>query len=503
MLKAMITRVLGHKEMATPTEMPSSEAPASPHDPSGGERSFDLNIEKILEGWEPRHAIRELIANALDEEALTGTAAIQINRDGAGNYRIRDFGRGLRYEHLTQNENEEKLANANLVIGKFGVGLKDALATLNRRGVWVQIISRYGEIALKTAPKHGFEDVITLHATVSLPQDSTFVGTEIVLRGVEGAEVEAAKNFFLRFSQESMLDATPYGQILQRTAARRARIYVTGLLVAEEENFLFSYNISSLTAAMRKALNRERTNVGRTAYSERVKAILLASKSQTVASALASDLSDMERGEQHDEVNWTDVATHACQILNAQKKVVFVTPGELASSYDSVDRAKSEGYQIVTVPDNIRRATAGSTDIVGNTIRDLSTVQQEWAASFQFKFVGSEFLTPEERSIFDEWRRIAQIGGGLPPAFKELHISETMRPDYTGGAQALGLWESNTGRIIIKRSELASLARFAGTLLHELTHARTGFSDVSREFEHALTQLIGAVVAASYSGRLT
>jgi hypothetical protein len=28
---------------------------------------FDLNIDKILENWEPKHAVREIIANALDE----------------------------------------------------------------------------------------------------------------------------------------------------------------------------------------------------------------------------------------------------------------------------------------------------------------------------------------------------------------------------------------------------------------------------------------------------
>ena len=27
---------------------------------------FDLNIEDVLENWEPYHAIREVIANALD-----------------------------------------------------------------------------------------------------------------------------------------------------------------------------------------------------------------------------------------------------------------------------------------------------------------------------------------------------------------------------------------------------------------------------------------------------
>src|ERR1051326_3814062 len=110
------------------------------------ERYFDLNIEKILDGWEPRHAIRELIANALDEQVLTACADTRIEGDGLGNCRIRDFGRGLRYEHLTQNENDEKLSQANRVIGKFGVGLKDALATLNRRGIQVRIVSQHGEI---------------------------------------------------------------------------------------------------------------------------------------------------------------------------------------------------------------------------------------------------------------------------------------------------------------------------------------------------------------------
>lgn len=31
-------------------------------------RTFDLNIEKIPENWEIRHAVREVIANALDEK---------------------------------------------------------------------------------------------------------------------------------------------------------------------------------------------------------------------------------------------------------------------------------------------------------------------------------------------------------------------------------------------------------------------------------------------------
>lgn len=88
------------------------------------ERNFDLNIEKILEGWETCHAVREIIANALDEQALSKTNDVQIGQNRDGSWHIRDFGRGLKYEHLTQNENQEKLKNP----GKIGNGLKTITA---------------------------------------------------------------------------------------------------------------------------------------------------------------------------------------------------------------------------------------------------------------------------------------------------------------------------------------------------------------------------------------
>jgi DNA gyrase/topoisomerase IV subunit B len=103
-------------------------------------RKFDLNIERVLEHWTVAHALREVIANALDEAALTGTASPEIFKDDVGSWHIKDAGRGLRYEHLTQNENKEKLKYPELVIGKFGVGLKDALATFDRRHIQVRIL---------------------------------------------------------------------------------------------------------------------------------------------------------------------------------------------------------------------------------------------------------------------------------------------------------------------------------------------------------------------------
>lgn len=236
----------------------------------GKVKGFDLNIEKILENWRNYHTIREVIANALDEQVLTNTRNIEIKQAKDGWWHIVDYGRGLNYHHLTQNE--EKLSNDKL-IGRFGVGLKDALATLYRHGVDVKIKSKYGIVKLKTAPKVGFDGIITLHAEI-LPSDNIeMIGTDFCLYGCTKEDIEKAKSLFLIFTEDKVLEKTKYGEVLANTGVN-SNIYINGVRVAEESNFLFSYNITSLNAQIKKALNRERTNVGRTAYTGRIKDIL-------------------------------------------------------------------------------------------------------------------------------------------------------------------------------------------------------------------------------------
>ncbi|MBS1676685.1 MAG: hypothetical protein JST08_04780 [Actinobacteria bacterium] len=206
---------------------------------------FDLNIEEVLEHWEIEHGIRELIANALDEQLLTSTADVEINEGAEAVCRVRDFGRGLSIEHFTLSENVEKLQAPEGVIGKFGVGLKDALATFYRRGVGVTIISAHGTFRLREAHKHNFEGITTLHVERS-PGIDGMAGTEVLLDGVDQEDVAKAKALFLRFSGEQIIERTAYGEVL-RKGPWDARVYISGVLASEEKNFLFSYNITSLT----------------------------------------------------------------------------------------------------------------------------------------------------------------------------------------------------------------------------------------------------------------
>ena len=456
-------------------------------------KKFDLNVETILENWSAYHAIREVIANAIDEQILTNTKDIEIAKDEVGSWKVRDYGRGLRYDHLTQKENEEKLRNPH-VIGKFGIGLKDALATFERKGIRVQIKSRHGDITIGKSEKHGFEDILTLHAFVSRASEPRFVGTEFVMRGVTDNDITKAKDLFLRFSGETEIENTKYGAVLGRKSAI-ARIYINGVRVAEEENFLFSYNITSLTDSIKKALNRERTNVGRTAYSDRVKSMLLSCSSKDVASLLVDDLKNFSLGKIHDELGWIDVQEHAVRIRNASGRAIFLTPDELISAANMVDEAKNAGYEIITIPSSLKDRVRGLRDLAGNPIRELDEFYKEYNESFEFKFVSPKDLTSSEKEVFQTTDEIFKLVGGKPLAVKAVKISETMRREQGTFVEAEGLWERSSQSIIIKRSVLNTRDKYAGTLLHEVAHAATDAPDVDREFEMELTRLLGLTSA--------
>jgi len=149
--------------------------------------------------------------------------------------------------------------------------------------------------------------------------------------------------------------------------------------------------------------------------------------------------------------------------------------------------------------DNLRKRISGKKDIAGNIIRDLNQFYKEYKESFEFKFVSPEELNQSEKEIFNKTDKILSLIGGKPPVVKEIKISETIRKEL-GYRETVGLWDPKTGYIIIRRDMLASLEKYAGTLLHEVTHAISGTGDVSREFEIALTDVLGKIVAKVLEG---
>jgi hypothetical protein len=458
------------------------------------EALFDLNVEKILDHWGLAEAVREVIANALDEQALSRTAEPEIvkRRDG---WHVTDFGRGLRYQHLTQNENPEKRRKPDAVVGKFGVGLKDALATFNRRGVEVTVRSPHADISLRRAAKSNFADVKTLHAAISPPSEPHRRGTDFALRGLSDADMAAARDYFLRFAGDKELERTELGSILQRRGDEPARIYVKGVRVALEEEFLFSYNITSTTAQLQRALNRERTNVGRTAYQDRVKAILLKSTSATVAELLVQDLTRIPAGTNHDEITWLDVQEQAVRILAAKAKTVFVSAQQMFTHGATIMEARGDGYKVVVVPDRLLARLPKLRDLNGDPILDIAGFVQAWNASFVYDFIDPEKLNKRERAVWSLLPRLLELAGDHARRVQEVRVSRTMRLDE-GAYETEGVWDAP--RIVVKRSVLDSPRHFASVVLHEIAHASSGANHGSLPFMAAIDDLAGrAAVAAT------
>lgn len=451
------------------------------------ETLFDLNIDEFLLTWTAEDALRELIANAIDEQNLSSTPGITVAPDLDGGWHIRDFGRGLRPENFVQNETPEKRRNSDRMIGNFGVGLKDAIATLARLGVEVRIRSSWGSFRTTRAPKAGFDDIVTLHVRME-PGVEPVQGTDIELRNLEDAAMTTAMSWFLQFRPATVLEELKFGDIL-RPDEGGARVYVNGVFVAAEPDFLFSYNITRLLPSTRKGLNRDRRSITRDLYRERVVDLIEKAQSLEVLRELAKAVTDQRhRG----ELAWKPVLLKAASSLQASQKVVFLTATEMEADPRHVSNMREAGFEPITISKERRQDIVGAKTPSGDQFRTLRIFVNEWEAAFVYKFVSEADLTLTERSVVAKAAAIASMVTPLrvPPVV----VSETLRPSNESVA---GVWDPHLQRVIVKRSELKDAESFAATLLHELAHWDSGGTDISLEFEACLTKFLGRVAVVA------
>lgn len=443
---------------------------------------FDLNIEQVLEHWEAEHAVREIIANAIDEQLLTNSEPIRIFKTN-NEWHIRDYGRGLQYFHFTQNENDEKLKSPFL-IGKFGVGLKDALAVFYRKGIEVEVNSRYARISLVMSNKPGFS-VKTLHAAFNESKDINMIGTDFIIKGISDEAINKARSMFLCFNENiSLLEKTKYGEVYSCSNSVSV-IYINGVQVAIEENFMFSYNITNINSKIKKALNRERSNVGRTAYSETIKNILRQCTSNKVLLTLVDDLKNVISGNNKDESGWVDVAVYAAQSLNQNNNVVFMTPMQRANlTNQEIEILNQSDKRLVMITDSVYSK-------INDCVNTFNTVYKEYNDKFRYEFITYDMLTEDEMKVFSLKENV--IDFLINHQYKhdaEIRISETIKVDAQGH-ETQGICNFEENMIIIKRSALASKPKFLGVLTHEFSHYQHGYLDNSRDFENELTKMLG------------
>lgn len=443
---------------------------------------FDLNIDKILEHWEPFHAIRELIANASDETILTNCKKDFVLTASNDNtcLTIRDYGRGLKPLYLMQNESSEKLAHSG-VVGKFGIGLKDAFATFDRHNIKIKIISKHGIISIVKKNKNNFDKIQSLHAKIESSHPD-FVGTQIEISGLKPLDIILAKEQFLKYDSKEVLQETPYGTVYKRELWEPASIYINGSKISSEQNFLFHYDITNPSRDMRKSLNRERTNVGRKAFEQSIVKILL--HSPLLVETLSDNLKQTE-STSCDELTYDEVLIH---VIRHMKDCCFLTLEQMSNS-TWVQRIVAAKKTIIKVSKQIAEKIERVYDIRGVLVMTGNYFATTFDDSIKFDFVKYNDLTPLEKKIFDKNDEILSLLGWKTSSLISIKISNTLEN------KILGLWDPKTNSVVIRRDQLTSLTKYCGVLLHEYTHYMTQLKDGTIAFESHLTESIGELAA--------
>lgn len=220
----------------------------------------ELNIGRnYLSHWDVGKALRELIANALDEKQQIGAnVAVGFDHNKGLGY-IRDTGRGISRDAFIQQETK-----TGDTIGNFGVGMKDAMTVLDRKGIAVALYSR-GSVVRLVFREGTYKAVIK-------PSTYRSAGTLYTLQGVTPQEMQEAKSYFLPWRDEEVLCTNKHGQVLDG----EGDIFFQGMWMGRDDKYVFSYNVTALTAKMTTFLGRDRpTNaLTKTVYSDKVETIL-------------------------------------------------------------------------------------------------------------------------------------------------------------------------------------------------------------------------------------
>lgn len=334
---------------------------------------LDLNTSNILQNWDVGKAIKELLANAIDESVETKTA-LPIVQFSNNTLIISDRGRGLDTIHFTQNINNTKAGNCNY-IGKFGIGLKDCLAVLYSQEKRITIESRYLYVAkLVKRKKYGFENKV-LHVVVEEPRDEDFIGTTITIDGITSKEHRNMKRHFPQFCfKDPPLVKTKYGCIYAKNSSKEESIiFINGIRVNEEDNFMYHYSIKSDNKKIMHSMStdRDRNIIGKTIYGEKIQQIIkeASAKCQRVRSDLLYQFNE-DSDDRCYELSYSDIKKLKESIVRRPKIKVIV---EDSSSSDEIIKPK---VKVVVKPKNKVTITSSEDETIPPTPIRITKEQQ-------------------------------------------------------------------------------------------------------------------------------
>ena len=431
---------------------------------SNEKKYLDLNIKEILENWEIWHAIRELVANSLDEHKMN-----KINNDIIFNYdqdlkrvEIIDFGSGIKSEHFIQTENKEKLDRDD-VIGRFGIGLKDAIATLHRNKALLQIFSNHGTWTPIERIKTG-TNIETIHMEETEAADNNLKGTKIIINNVDIDSFEKTKQQFLCFQNTERMSINEYGEIIERKELS-GFIYINGMKVSEDEGFGFSYNILKLNKKITKGLNRERSSMSRDSYRDSIISILKKSEDGILTKI---------RESKTDEYSFIDI-----------KKLIFAKFDIYPALQSTIDNNPAFAQYLRELGREYEIVTEKEYKLLDNA-PEVTTLQR-FGEDYVNEYTSEEFdiknLNDQQFNIFENSLNFIKKYN-----LNSNNVPITLIKEHPN---ALGVFTENRIEIVV--SALNSLEVCLGVILHEIAHSIKNDTDGTVAFEKELTNFLGKI----------
>ncbi len=438
---------------------------------------FDLNIKDILSDWNVWDALRELIANAIDESVITKTKfpIIDWNKESKI-LTIEDFGRGLNSNDFIQNENNEKKQTKG-IIGKFGIGLKDAIAVLTNNKKSVVFQSKNGFFSPTSEIKKGMvEEIKTLHIQRDITNKIEF-GTKIIIENISEEEYKKTLSNFLKLNDNIKLSSSEKGEVYLKKEI--AEIYVNGMKISTDENFLFSYNIIEVNNKLNKSLNRERKNVSRDAFRDNVISILKSNinkSSQDLIDRLINTRDDYDKGE------WSLIDVKKLVLKNSKRKLLVGSKDNLKNpAFESYALDKS--YEVIWINSNDYKNLEKDGIYEKYTLNNFGN---DFISNYNVEEVENSDLGNDELKNWDWVIKKTKELSIYWPEWKKISSSITFEK-IKDHPNAIGLYSPEENKIKIVQKILHSKKELFNTIIHEIAHVISGESDATIKFENTLT----------------
>lgn len=451
--------------------------------------------------WTPTEMLREIIANALDTGAKYSIAYVAKTKTVS----VTDEGPGFMKRFLMLGGGEAKTSQQ---IGQFKEGLKLAMLVAARQQLPFRlettefVISR---VAIEKTQLGGDGLVVYLQPPTGRP------GTRVTTSSTQKQYDAAVQLFACAEAKGSTLKRATIKDpnascVWYDAAAGRGKqgIYVNGVYVQRGQT-LFSYNITGLAA--KASQNRDRNVISWWDVSTQASDLLLRTDDTeviriAVEEALStktdkwSDLGRTWRHEVSHTLLWKAAVEKAVVKLGMKNKTSSVLNICVAGPYVDAENilvAKEAGWTVL-------QFTGFAAQQMARLFQPVFEASKKSAADKVLEPVAAKDLTEVEKT------NIRTLRDFLLPFFGEGELApiRLFSVHYTN-EDSLAVWYKQC--VWLRRSEVrepldaTSIRRQLNSVIHEMSHKRSGAGDRTRDFENAICNFASDLVLRAPENR--